>query len=434
MISEASAELFKAHDFVLDNGLQVVVIENHKAPIIKHMLWYKSGAVNEEFGRGGSAHLLEHLMFRGTNKVPGDNFNLIMEKNGVVSNAFTSQDFTVYHQTADVSKLEVLMALEADRMRNLNFSKDAFAAEQKIVWQERKQVVENNPAAPFAERMNRIVWGSSAYAHPVTGLPDEIMALTAEDIYAFYHRYYAPNNAVLVLSGDIDANTAKELANKYYGAISQSKVKGNQPELINEHFTQVLQMELPNISTAKVTYKFVLPPRQKLGDDIYAYFLLAEYLGGDETAELYQKLVVQDKKAVSVGASVDFTAHSNGIFTITAMPVNDDAEELQILLIEAARKAVEQDLTAEKIAHLQHKVRAELVYLNDDPEDGAYWVGYMLASGYSLSEVQKYAEKLQNVSPEQIRAAFIKLQNASQVVGRLKPLAAIPEEETGDVE
>ena len=141
------AKTFKAEEFVLDNGLQVVVVENHKAPLIKHMVWYKVGAVDEYLGKGGSAHLLEHLMFRGTNNVSGEEFNQIMDNNGVVSNAFTSFDVTVYHQFADISRLEALMALEADRMRNLNFTSEDFAAEKKIVFQERQQVVENDPSS-----------------------------------------------------------------------------------------------------------------------------------------------------------------------------------------------------------------------------------------------------------------------------------------------
>ena len=186
----AAADLFKADEFTLDNGLRVVVVENHKAPLIKHMVWYNAGAVDEVKGKGGSAHLLEHLMFRGTKKVKGDEFNQIMHENGADSNAFTSQDMTVYHQFADISKLEALMALEADRMQNLNFDKDAFEAERKIVYQERKQVIENNPAAPFAERLSLLLWGNSAYGRPVSGLANEIMDLNSQDIRDFYQRYF----------------------------------------------------------------------------------------------------------------------------------------------------------------------------------------------------------------------------------------------------
>src|SRR5574344_2001722 len=178
---KTQADLFKAEEFFLYNGMQVVVVENHKSPIIKHMVWYKTGAIDEEYGKGGSAHFLEHLMFRGTKGVEDGQFNRIMHENGADSNAFTSYDMTTYHQFADISRLEVLMALEADRMQNLNFDENAFGKEKKVIYQERKQVVENNPASVFNERFNLMLWGNLPYGHPITGLADEILALTYQD-------------------------------------------------------------------------------------------------------------------------------------------------------------------------------------------------------------------------------------------------------------
>lgn len=154
------------------------MVENHKAPIAKHMVWYRVGAVDEKPGKGGAAHLLEHLMFRGTEKVPGSEFNRLMQINGADSNAFTSLDYTAYHQSLDVSRLELAMALEADRMANLDFSDEAFAAERDIVYQERKQVVENQPLSAFAESLQRGLWQTHPYARPVTGTEEEILSLT----------------------------------------------------------------------------------------------------------------------------------------------------------------------------------------------------------------------------------------------------------------
>ena len=169
-------EAFKINDFFLDNGLQVIVVENHKAPIVKQMLFYKTGSADEKKMKGGIAHLLEHMMFRGTSRVRGQNFNKILEENGVESNAFTSQDVTAYHQLADVSKLELIMYLEADRMKNLALKNDDFLTEREIVFQERKQRVDNNPAAKFFEKLNNLLWQDHPYANPVTGLDYEIKA------------------------------------------------------------------------------------------------------------------------------------------------------------------------------------------------------------------------------------------------------------------
>ena len=214
--NSAQAKLFNGEEFYLDNGLRVIVIPNHRAPIVKHMVWYKAGSIDEPLGKGGEAHLLEHLMFRGTRKIKGNRFNEIMEANGAESNAFTSTDMTAYHQGLDISRLELAMFLEADRMQNLEISDKDFALERDIVFQERKQRIDNNPAAYFGEALRRSLWLDHPYARPVTGMPEEILALTKEDVEAFYNKFYAPNNAVLVLSGDIDVKTAKLLAEKYY--------------------------------------------------------------------------------------------------------------------------------------------------------------------------------------------------------------------------
>ena len=252
----ATAELFKTDEFTLDNGLQVVVIENHKAPLIKHMVWYKVGSVDEIRGKGGIAHLLEHLMFRGTKLLKNSGFNDVADELGAEHNAFTSFDVTVYHQLVDISKLEALMAMEADRMQNLAFDEDAFIAEQKIVYQERQQVIENNPAAAFNERFNLLLWGNLAYGQPITGQNAEIMALTYNDARDFYERFYAPNNAILILSGDIDSKTAKILAQKYYGSIPAKTVERVAAALNEDKFQTSLTMALPDIQAVKIVQKF----------------------------------------------------------------------------------------------------------------------------------------------------------------------------------
>ena len=208
----AEAKLFNASEYRLDNGMQVVVAPNHKAPIVKHMVWYKVGSADEKPGKGGVAHLLEHLMFRGTKLIKGTELNRITENNGMEANAFTGQDYTAYHQLMDISRLELAMFMEADRMRNLNFSDEDFELERDIVYQERKQVVENNPASVFAETMRKVLWQDHPYARPVTGSVEEIRSLKPEDARAFYKCYYAPNNAILVLSGDIEPGVGMKLA------------------------------------------------------------------------------------------------------------------------------------------------------------------------------------------------------------------------------
>lgn len=223
-VRSAGAKIFDMEEFRLDNGLQVIVIPNRKAPIVRQMVWYKVGSVDEALGKGGTAHLLEHLMFRGTKKVKNSDFNAIIARNGGESNAFTAQDFTAYYETTDVSRLELAMALEADRMENLDFSKKAFDKERDVVFQERMQVVENNPSSYFGESLRRVLWQQHPYSRPISGSPEEIKSISRADVMDFYRRYYAPNNAILVLSGDIEPKTAKLLAEKYFGKVKPRPV------------------------------------------------------------------------------------------------------------------------------------------------------------------------------------------------------------------
>lgn len=432
-LNAGAKELFKAEEFSLENGLRVVVIENHKAPLIKQMVWYNAGAVDEKYGKGGSAHLLEHLMFRGTKKVKDGEFNRIMHENGVDSNAFTSYDMTAYHEFADISRLEALMALEADRMQNLSFDETAFAAEQKIVFQERKQVVENNPAAPFGERLNLLLWGNSPYGHPVTGLADEIMALTADDVRDFYQNYYAPNNAVLVLAGDIDVPTARKLAEKYYGKIPAKEIIKQKIATENVKFNERLKMKLPQITTPKLIYKYLLPDTEELKDKIYDYRVLAEYLGGGQTSVLYRELVENRKVAVGVSASYGFNASANSLFSLSAIPAPQTTMlALKIALREVRAEAL-QNLTAEKLEKVKKKMVADLVFANDNPEDAAYWLGYMLINGFSLTEAQSYADKINAVTTEGVLQAAKELfLHSPEVEGELYPLNTAAGEKQDD--
>ena len=419
-----NAAIFKAEEFTLDNGLRVVVVENHKAPLVKQMLWYQVGAVDEFRGHGGSAHLLEHLLFRGTDKVSGDEFNRIMEHNGAVSNAFTSYDVTVYHQFADISRLEVLMALEADRMQNLKISEKDFEAERKIVFQERKQVVENNPASPFSERVRQMMWGNSPYGQPITGLPEEITALKYVDTMDFYHRYYAPNNAILVLSGDIDTATARPLVEKYYGKLEKRPVVRDNQTPVRENLHQTLQMQLPHIATPRIMRSFMLPPREELKEAIYAYDVLAELLGGGETAELYRDLVLKRRDAVSVSASYNYMTRSNTVFGVSMVPNTEKTfvPETAVQTLNAALLRAKKSLTAERLAQIKRKISANMVYLNDNPQTAANWIGYMLSMGFELDDVQNYEDKINAVTLEAVQKAFDDLLLASDMTAVLLPL------------
>lgn len=419
----AVSSLFKAEEFTLDNGLHCVIVENHKAPLIKQMVWYKAGSVDEEIGKGGSAHLLEHLMFRGTKFAKDGEFSRIMEKNGVSDNAFTSYDVTAYHQFADVSKLELLLALEADRMENLNFDENAFDAERKIVYQERMQRVENNPASPFYERLDLILWGNNPYGRPVTGLPDEILGLEFADIMKLYKKFYTPGNAVLLLSGDITAAEARPLIEKYFAKIVSHPVKQMKYDTDMHEFHEILEMTLPDISTIKVSEKYLLPKYNELKDMIYALLVLEEYLGGGSTSALYKDLVLKQKIALSVGASYHFVSRGEGVFSFSMVPADDEEFEREKMLsmLRASSDEAVQSLSEKKLAQIKRKMLADLVFVNDNPSDAAEWIGAMLTVGFTLDEVQKYEDNINAVSLQDVKNAYEKLKNSPRVSGVLYP-------------
>lgn len=419
----AKAVLFKAEEFILPNGLHCVIIENHKAPLIQQMMWYKAGSVDEQKGKGGSAHLLEHLMFRGTKFAKDGEFNRIMEKHGVSDNAFTGFDVTAYHQFADVGKLEILMALEADRMENLNFDEKAFEAERKIVYEERMQRVENNPSSPFYERLRMILLGNSPYARPVTGLPQEILDLKFSDIMNFYRKYYTPSNALLVLSGDITAREVRPLIEKYFGKIKSHSVKYQDFNTDMRSFYEVLEMSLPEVSSIKVYERYLLPKHNELENRIYDYLVLGEYLGGGATSALYKDLVMKQKTALSVGASYDFVSRGESVFAFSMVPQNQEEFEREKVIAElhaSADKAIK-DLNETKLAQIKRKMSADLVFVNDNPKDAANWIGAMLSVGFSLEDVQNYENNLEAVTVDGVKKAYESLKSAPRVNGILLP-------------
>lgn len=419
----AQAKLFNGEEFYLDNGMQVIVVPNHRVPIIKHMVWYKSGSADEPAGKGGVAHLLEHLMFRGTHKIPGNRFNEIMDKNGAESNAFTSLDMTAYHQTLDISRLELAMFLEADRMQNLDFSDNDFETERKIVFQERKQRVDNNPAAYFGEALRRNLWQEHPYSRPVTGTDEEILSLTKQDVIDFYKKHYVPNNAILVLSGDIDVYTAKKLAEKYYGSLSRGAEPARKPmPEIEPSIRQKLEMSRPQINGVTVVKSYAAPSFNVKPEYRYALSVLASYMGDGDTSKLYKKLVLRDKKALGVSVSYDGAADSYGTFSISAIPQNGVSSDELIAAVDKAWAEALSELTEEEASRVKQKQLAGLVYLRDNPNDAAYITGSMAVVGIPLAEIEKQADNINAVSAADMSKAAAELENNSpQIIGVLKP-------------
>ena len=417
----AQAKAFEIETFFLDNGLQVIVIENHKAPIVQQMLLYKVGAVDEARGKGGIAHLLEHLMFRGTAKVKGQSFNRVLEENGAESNAWTAQDVTAYHQFLDISRLELAMFLEADRMRGLKISDEDFATERDIVFQERKQRVDNNPAARFYETLNNVLWQEHSYGRPVTGLDEEILSLKRQDAVAFYRTYYAPNNAILVLSGDIDTATARRLAEKYYGRLETTDIKQTEFSKLPDFYRAKVEMRLPEVRLGRMVKIFAVPSLKMAPKEAYVFEVLAEYMAGDENAPMYQELVLRQKKALSLGVGYSGVARSYGTFGITAVPVNE-ADEAFVAAVDQAWEKALKELTQEDLEKVKQKILVDLIYLKDNPASLAGLVGRMAATGIETEVLENYDEEIMKVSVDEVKETAQRLwSQVPQVIGILHP-------------
>ena len=407
----ASAKLMDLTTFKLDNGLEVAVVENHKAPVVLQMLYYKTGSVNDPKGKGGIAHLLEHLMFRGTKRVPDQMFNRITDTYGAENNAYTTYDVTGYYEFSDISKLELMMALEADRMVNLDIGSEAFLKERDVVLEERFQRFETHPTSLFYENLNKLLWQDNPKANPVSGSVAEIKSLTREDAETFYKRWYKPNNALLVLAGDMTVDEAKALAQKYYGRIKAGQETAAPYEIQKPRASDLfIKAELENVQQPRFSSYIRLEPGVFDKKDILALDILSEYLTGDDTAYLYEKLVYEDKKMLSVDVDISYDEKLGGVFSAYAVPADEKLtpEDIAALLEKEIAQSFDK-LTDEEIERIKNQVMSTTIYLQESPGSMARFVGAMLINGYSADEIKHYDEAIKAVTLEDIKVAFQKV-------------------------
>ena len=259
-VRAATAQVFNPETFTLSNGMQVVVISNHRSPIVTHMVWYRTGAADEAWGKSGIAHFLEHLMFRGTHEMPPGEFSKTVARNGGRDNAFTSYDYTGYFQNVARDRLELVMKLEADRMVNLVLTDEIVNPERDVILEERRQVVENRPGSLLREQMGAAMYLNHPYGRPVIGWEHEIRGLTREDAISWYRTYYAPNNAILVVAGDITAADLKPLAERYYGPIAARPVPERvRPQEPPPRAARRVELKDPRVAQPSVTRNYLAP-------------------------------------------------------------------------------------------------------------------------------------------------------------------------------
>lgn len=427
------AAVFNPETFTLENGMRVVVVPNHRVPVVTHMVWYKVGAADEPAGHSGVAHLLEHLMFKGTEDTAPGEFSQTVARIGGRENAFTSYDYTAYFQTVAKDQLATVMELEADRMRNLVLSPEQIDTERRVVLEERRQRIENNPAAVLGEQVDASLYMNSAYRRPIIGWPFELKALSHEEIISFYRHWYAPNNAILVVGGDITAEELRPLAERYYGSIASAEVPG-EPVLLEPAQFAPRRITMRDEKVAQPTWgRAYLAPSYRTGlfpgfspdleEHVYPLQVAAQVLGGGPTSELYRRLVVERPLAVAAGVSYDPSREGLSPFSLFASPRPGVAmDDLEAEVDGVLADALESGLPADEVERAKERMQAAAVYARDALGTGAHVVGEALAIGLDIDDVESWPERIAAVTPEQVNAALRYVLNPDRsVTSRLLP-------------
>lgn len=406
-VTPASAKQFDAETFTLANGLQVVVVPFHRAPAVTQMLWYKAGAYDDPPGKSGIAHFVEHLMFRGTKETPPGEYSRLVAQNGGQENAATAPDYTVFYQTVAADRLELVMKLEAERMHDLVITEDQVTPEREVIIEERRTRVDNEPSAQLDEQRNAVLFLNNHYRLPPIGWLSEMRTLTAEDARRFYATWYAPNNAVLVIAGDVDVARVRTLAETYYGPIPSHPVPAHEALAEPSKVAATrLEMTSGHVASPEWSRSYLGPSYTEAGGKpADALTVLAEILGGGESARLYQALVVQKKLAVAASAGYE-PNRGAGSFSINAEP----RDGVSLADVEAAadaeiRRLLSEGVSAAEVDRVKQRLQASALYSRDSLSGVARIIGASLVTGRSLDEVQAWPERIGAVTPDEVMAA-----------------------------
>lgn len=402
------AGVFNPQTFTLKNGMQVVVVPNHRAPVVSHMIWYKVGSADETPGKSGIAHFFEHLMFKGTKKFPGSTFSMQVARNGGRENAFTSYDYTAYFQSIAVDRLPMVMEMEADRMKGLTLSDSDIEPERLVVLEERRERTENNPAALLGEHVNAALYLNHPYRRPIIGWPREIKSLSRKDFLTFYRRWYTPNNAVLIVAGDITAEKLRPLAEKYYGIIPRGpdvkRARPQEPRHVAPREVILRDKRVRQPSWSRV----YLAPSYAAGESRHAYALqvLAEILGGGATSPLHRSMVVDQKLAVAAGAGYDPDNLGPSEFQFYASPrAGVSMKTLAAAMEKEIRRVIQEGVTAKAVERAKNRMQDAAIYARDSLRTGAYVIGGALSTGRSIQDVEEWPERIAKVTHAQVQAA-----------------------------
>lgn len=410
--------------FQLDNGMDVVVIEDTRVPVVQHMVWYRAGAADEPAGASGVAHFLEHLLFKATETLESGELSATVAANGGRDNAFTSWDFTGYFQRVASDRLELMMQMESDRMVNIRLTERDIVTERQVIIEERNQRVENNPRALFSEQVNAAQFLNHRYGVPIIGWMHEMEGLGMEDVMAFYKRHYSPNNAILVVAGDVDPEEVRRLADRYYGVIPANpdlveRARAQEPP---QNAERRLTFKDPRVAQPYVSRSYLAPERDSGSQEkAAALTFLAEVLGGGTTSYLTEKLQFDTQTVVYAGAFYSGMALDDTTFDVIVVPAPgvslQDAEDA---MDAALTQFIEDGVDSEQLERIKMQLRASEIYARDNAEGIANRYGRALTSGLTVEDVQAWPDILQAVTEEDIiEAARAVLRRETSVTGWL---------------
>ncbi|MEP4196518.1 MAG: pitrilysin family protein [Aliishimia sp.] len=425
----AVAVTAKANDlvtnFTLDNGMDVVVVEDHRAPVVQHMVWYRAGSADEPVGQSGVAHFLEHLLFKATDTLEAGEFSSVVAANGGRDNAFTSYDYTAYFQRVAADRLGLMMQMEADRMKNIRLTEADILTERDVILEERNQRTENNPRALFGEQLNAAQYLNHRYGVPIIGWRHEMETLSLEDALDFYGIHYSPNNAILVVSGDVTPDEVRALANKHYGPIPANpdlpeRFRSQEPPQNAER--RVIFRD-PRVATEYLSRSYIAPERDAGAQEKAAALrILAELLGGGTTSYLTEKLQFDTQTAVYNGAFYGGTSLDDTTFDLIIVPQPGvTLEDAEAALDAAIVSFIEDGVDVDALERIKMQVRASEIYARDNADGVARRYGQALTTGLTVADVNEWPELLQAVTEEDIlNAARAVFRKETSVTGYLK--------------
>jgi len=403
----AGGALANPYEKQLANGMRIIVKEDHRAPTAVHMVWYRAGAMDEKDGYSGVAHVLEHMMFKGTRKVKGGEFNRIVAEAGGRDNAFTSLDYTAYFQIVPNTALPKMMELEADRMANLRLTAEDFASELKVVMEERRLRTDDNPQAMVWEMLNGTAWLAHPYRRPIIGWMDDLEHMTWQDARDWYAHWYVPNNAYLLVVGDVDHAKVFRDAERTYGRVKPRALPVRKPQNEPEQ-TGIKRVVVK--APAKLPYiamAWKVPRLRDVGQDRepYALEVLAGVLDGNEAARFARRLVREQKVAQSAGAGYDGTVRGESLFILDGQPAEGrTVAELEAALRAELKRVADEGVTEEELARIKTQVVANEVYKRDSMMAQAMEIGRFEASGFNWRDYDKLLDKLRAVTAAEVQA------------------------------